>query len=351
MKNINWFNLDEVGNIVVNNIITYLPSRPAIYAYKIKWNYKELYYIGSTFDLARRFRQHRYRAKLCFENNEYNTLFYNYIKTYGWENFQFGVLEYKNYYDNNKWFENKKLLIESEQKYLNYYSPELNMRQIKKPLLEFKSKPETNILSKSINNKKLSIKPGLKTETIIKLKLHNKNIIVNVYNKENNIVASFNRIKVAANFVGLSPSTVSGYIKNGKLWKNLYYFKLIANTKLDENSFHFPLNENEINNNINIKKKIIKKNKSYVLKVLLNDQIIYSFNSVTQASLYLNISKITITKYALENKLWNNKYKFLINTYKQAEGILKSCKFKSCCLYNDTIIVQVFINTMLLTNR
>jgi hypothetical protein len=64
---------------------------------------------------------------------------------------------------------------------------------------------------------KPSLKPGISQETILKLKLHNKNIIVNVYDKNNNLIKEFNRIKLAAKFVGLSPSTVSGYIKNGKL--------------------------------------------------------------------------------------------------------------------------------------
>jgi hypothetical protein len=63
----------------------------------------------------------------------------------------------------------------------------------------------------------ISLKPAISKETIIKLKLHTKDITVSIYDKEYTLVKEFNRIKKAAEFVGLSPSSVSGYIKNGKL--------------------------------------------------------------------------------------------------------------------------------------
>jgi hypothetical protein len=63
----------------------------------------------------------------------------------------------------------------------------------------------------------LSIKPSISKETILKLKLHNKDITVSILAKDGLLVKQFNRIKAAAEFVGLSPSSVSGYIKNGKL--------------------------------------------------------------------------------------------------------------------------------------
>jgi hypothetical protein len=79
--------------------------------------------------------------------------------------------------------------------------------------LEFIHKEDFYVDNKSIQYKK----PGLSKETILKLKLHNKNITVSIYNKENQLIKEFNRIKKTAEFVGLSPSSVSGYIKNGKL--------------------------------------------------------------------------------------------------------------------------------------
>lgn len=54
------------------------------------------------------------------------------------------------------------------------------------------------------------IKPAKKT--ILKLKIHSKDIVVSIYEKNNELIKEFNRIKTAAEFVGLSSSSVSGYM-------------------------------------------------------------------------------------------------------------------------------------------
>jgi hypothetical protein len=105
--------------------------------------------------------------------------------------------------------------------------------------------------------------------------------------------------------VGLSPSSVSGYIKNGKLWNDLYYFKLKVNTKLNEDSLYFPLDENELKNQNSTKHR-----NSYLLEVYCEDKILYKFSSIREGSLFLNISKFTITKYSVGDMLWKNKYRF-----------------------------------------
>lgn len=58
---------------------------------------------------------------------------------------------------------------------------------------------------------------------------------------------------------------------------------------------------------------IKKNNKSYSLKVLQDEKIFYYFKSIREASLYLKISKITLTKNSIKNKLWKNKFKFVIS--------------------------------------
>lgn len=47
---------------------------------------------------------------------------------------------------------------------------------------------------------------------ILKLKIHSKDIVVSIYEKNNELIKEFNRIKTAAEFVGLSSSSVSGYM-------------------------------------------------------------------------------------------------------------------------------------------
>jgi hypothetical protein len=108
----------------------------------------------------------------------------------------------------------------------------------------------------------LSIKSGLRYETLLKLKLHNKDITVSIYDKNMNLIKEFDRIKKAADYVGLDRSSVSTYIKNGNLWQNSYYFKLKVNSPINYDNETYSLNKlTEVNNNIK------KTNRSYILEV------------------------------------------------------------------------------------
>jgi group I intron endonuclease len=316
---VNWYSLDKQGYIVKDNyIIRPLLDKPCIYVYKLSINQEEKLYIGSTINMVQRFRQHRYRAEIHAINLMYNTKFYNYVVKYGWINFKFGVILYKDIDNNLSWHNKREILLKSEQEYLNKYSPDLNTNKIAGSMLGFKhftkGKLKFDDPGNKFDTKKssfLSIKPSISKETILKLKLHNKDITVSILAKDGLLVKQFNRIKAAAEFVGLSPSSVSGYIKNGKLWKNKYYFKLKVNTILDSKFSKFLLDDNMIKE---CKSLTNKSKKSYGLMVIFNDKVIYKFRSIREASLNLNISKVTLMKYSTENKLWKHKFKFRINS-------------------------------------
>jgi group I intron endonuclease len=320
MKNIQWYNLDREGYIVDRNVIIRpLTQKAAVYIYKLCTDDKEKFYVGSTINMAQRFRQHKYRADIFAREFKYNSIFYNHVTKYGWNNFKFGIIEYMNFESDIEWQDKKDILLKIEQKYLDLLSPELNINKVAGSMLGFKHS-EDNILKfglihrgKSYVKSKhvLSIRPSISQETILKLKLHNKDITVSIYNKNDELVKEFNRIKIAAEFVGLSASSVSGYIKNGKLWNNLYYFKLKTNSKLEKLTKDFPLDTNNITSIRSIS-DINKNCKSYKLEVLYNNETLCKFRSIREASRYLNISKITLVKYSTENKLWKNKYKFKI---------------------------------------
>ena len=55
--------------------------------------------------------------------------------------------------------------------------------------------------------------------TIIKLKLYSRGAVIHVLDK-------LKTIKDTANFVGLSPTTVSKYIADSIIWRDTYYFKM-----------------------------------------------------------------------------------------------------------------------------
>lgn len=242
MKNVKWYNLDIEGYIVDNNfIIRPLLNKAAIYVYKLFIDNKEKLYIGSTINMVVRFRQHKYRAEIHARDLKYNSILYNNVAKYGWDNFKFGIIEYVDFEPNTEWQSLKDILLKKEQKYLDLLSPELNINKVAGSMLGFKHSEENKLKfgltrkGKSFTKSKhISIRPPISKETILKLKLHNKNITVSIYNTNNELIKEFNRIKIAAEFVGLSATSVSGYIKSGKLWNNLYYFKLKINSILKE---------------------------------------------------------------------------------------------------------------------
>nr|YP_010303548.1 GIY endonuclease [Purpureocillium takamizusanense]UNI92577.1 GIY endonuclease [Purpureocillium takamizusanense] len=320
MKNIQiWYDLDKKGYIIDkdnNIIIRPLLQRPAIYVYKIYLNDKEKLYVGSTINMVQRFRQHKYRAELYATKLRYNSMLYNYVTEYGWNSFKFGIVKYLDFYPENEWPDKKDVLLKMEQKYIDLWSPDLNINKTAGSMLGFKHAMYNKLdfgykIKKELYKKNESLKPLINKETILKLKLHNKDITVSIYDVNNILIREFNRIKTAAEFVGLSASSVSGYIKSGKLWNKKYYFKLKVNTILDKSVSNFPLD----NSKVIIKSNAIvnKNSKSYKLEVIYKDEVIYKFRSIREASKYLNISKITLTKYSIENKLWKHKFKFRIN--------------------------------------
>lgn len=75
--------------------------------------------------------------------------------------------------------------------------------------------------SKSINPK-----PPVTPSTIIKLRLRARGVEVYVYDKCFNLIKEFKTIKDTANFIGLSPSSVSKYITTSTIWNDTYYFRI-----------------------------------------------------------------------------------------------------------------------------
>lgn len=100
---------------------------------------------------------------------------------------------------------------------MDLLSPELNINKTAGSMLEFKHtkdnikfKLDNKLFTKNEHN--LSIKPGISQKTILKLELYSIDIVVSIYDKNSKLIREFNRIKTAAEFVGLSFSSVSGYM-------------------------------------------------------------------------------------------------------------------------------------------
>lgn len=308
MKNIIWYNLNKQGHILHKDKISLLPESPGIYVFKLSsYTLNELY-IGSTCNLRRRLRQHRYRAN----KSEYSNLFYHCVLKYGWDKFELGLLEKVNLDNLTTTKSKRKFLLDLEQTYIDEFKPNLNLIKLTGSLLGFKrSQSIKKIIPENLDYEK-GIKPEVSQETILKLKLHAKNKIVCIYDKNFNLIKEFDTLKKAGEYLGISYCSVSFYIKNSKLYNNLYYFKVKTNN-LPKNTY-FPLENDYFPSKIDYVNYGKKKTKnSYTFRVLYNNDVIYVFKSIRQASILLNISRVTLTKYSFEGKLWKNKFLFQIS--------------------------------------
>nr|YP_009268560.1 hypothetical protein [Beauveria caledonica]AMD61824.1 hypothetical protein [Beauveria caledonica] len=223
-------------------------------------------YIGSSVDLTSRLR--KYFSIKGLENKllNDNSRIYRALLQYNYSNFKLEILEYCD----------KELVLVREQYYLDLLQPEYNILKIAgsslgfkhstKTLLKFldrdlKTGSKTTILN--VNNQEVlefnSIRKAaknlcisnttlldyiyskklLKNTYLIKV-VHNKDIVetnvaskdeqstVKLLNSSNNLIQEFNNKKSVAKYLSaeynviISVTTISSYIKSGKLYKNQY---------------------------------------------------------------------------------------------------------------------------------
>lgn len=315
MNNVKWYNLNKEGYIINehNKIIWPLPEKGGIYIYTFLLDNKK-FYIGSTKNIRQRFRQHKYRAE---RELIYNSLLYSYVTKYGWNNFKYGILENIDLNRDSDLKVKRRTILDLEQKYLDLFTPSLNINKFAGSMRGFKHNENTKKNYSVVRTGKcyrkiegVIVRPEVSQETILKLKLHSKEIKVIIYTAEYKPLKEFNSIREAANYVELSPSSVSKYIKSGRLWNNMYYFKL--NTIMASNNISFPLEDYDDKSATKVENTITPNKRSYIFEVLKDNKVIFKFKSVTKASAYLNISRRTLTSYSRNDKLWRDKFRFRI---------------------------------------
>jgi hypothetical protein len=118
----------------------------------------------------------------------------------------------------------RKVLYDIEQRYLDRINPSLNINKFAGSMKGYKHNLETkNNYSKVRTGrcykkiKGIIVRPEVSQETIIKLKLHSKSLKIKILGKNSEMIEEFYSIKDVAKFVNLSPSSVSKYIKSGKI--------------------------------------------------------------------------------------------------------------------------------------
>ena len=190
------------------------------------------FYIGASLQLRNRLSNHRSRISNWnkdYYNNNGSLLFYKSVRKYGWNNFNFGILEYVNFSDNK---DSKKIfLLQREQYYFNLINPSLNICKIAGSPSGVKHSFTFSVnLSKARVGKKIKIErfknlsPKIITsDTRLKLSSRSGGIKVKIYDKSNNLVNEFPTMTSAAKYSGVSVRTIRRILNSGISYDNYTY--------------------------------------------------------------------------------------------------------------------------------
>lgn len=287
INNILWYNISENGSI--NGCFK---NKAAIYIFRLKYDETPCY-VGSSTKLRRRLNFHKWRVNNWnkdYFNNNGSLLFYNSVLDYGWNNFNFAILEHIN--SSNKSFEDKKILLEREQYYLNNINPSLNICKIAGSPLGIKHGISFSInLSQARRGKKNNVKllnksnrlKVIKSETKLKLSCRSQGISVKIFDQSNNLVNQFPTMTSAAKYLCVSDRTIRRILETGKSYDNYTYkFEVVDGHPIT----------------------IINKENNFVIE----------YFSIREAANYLAVSPKTVSNYLNTNKLLKGIY--LINRKK-----------------------------------
>jgi len=119
----------------------------------------------------------------------------------------------------------KILLLGKEQAYLDKYKPSLNINKVAGSVMGYKhtslNKLKFGYIHRGKSYRKTQdinfVRKPVSEDTISKLRKRTKGVSVNIHHKSLEIFKTFPTIKSAAEYVGLSPSSVGKYIEKGSL--------------------------------------------------------------------------------------------------------------------------------------
>ena len=161
-------------------------------------------YIGSSLNLGRRFKQY-YNYDYITKPKRNVPIHYALLK-YGYSNFKLEILEYCVISS----------LLEREQYYMNLLKPEYNVLKTAGSMLGFKHSEATIKLFRSTRS-------GRKFSEATRLKLsdnNHKSIAVILKNNETGVVTKFISKSKAAEFLGVSETTIRNSLKQNRTCKN-----------------------------------------------------------------------------------------------------------------------------------
>jgi group I intron endonuclease len=190
-------------------------------------------YVGSSVDLFRRLNEYLNPLYIVRNLKKGNSKLLNALLKYGYNNFDFKILEFIKFEPSQSKSERRNLLLNKEQYFINEIKPEYNLNQ----------KAGNNlgrIYSEEVR-RKMSLakigKPGNKKGAILSLESRalfreksGKVVGVTMLNENNEILAKYKSIQIASEITGISRNRISRcargirkeLIENGKVYKFKY---------------------------------------------------------------------------------------------------------------------------------
>lgn len=235
LEKLKWYDINHEGHI---DIIC--PNESAIYIYRKISNPLE-YYIGSSIRIKDRTRCHKYFIFREDYKSKGSPLFYRSVRKYGWMDFQFGILENIKFLDIHSIEDKKRLILEREQYYLDLLEPTFNINKIAGSPLGLKRSLEFSINSSkskrgvkhnykvTTNNIGRSLTEDIKS----KISVRCKGISVKIYNKNNKeFIKEFPTLSKAASYLGVHRKTISNIYARGVSYDDYIYEFKVKDTRI-----------------------------------------------------------------------------------------------------------------------
>jgi len=211
---VSYFNIEE------NKSIIYKENKGKSGIYRLINLITDKYYVGSSISLSKRFSS--YYSIAYLGNKERSSIINNSILKYGYINFSLDILEYCE----------PGLCIEREQYYIDILKPEYNICKTASSPLSVKRDLKFSInLSKAKRGKKIAKRVNNKTiipiittpEAKLKMSLRAGGVSVKIFDKSNNIVNMFPTMLSAAKHLGVTQKTIRNIFNTGKSYDNFTY--------------------------------------------------------------------------------------------------------------------------------
>lgn len=242
-------------------------KRSGIYRWNNLINNKS--YIGSSISLSKRFNNYYSSAFLNRVPNKENSGIYSAILKYGYSKFSLDILEYCK----------PDILIKREQYYMDLLEPEYNILKVVGSISGLQYSEVTKVRMKVIT-----------TETRLKISSRSHGVKVKVFDKSNNLTYEFPTITSAAKHLDVDAKKISMILKTGKSYDNFIYKFEVKDLRI----WIYDNNYNLINTMNNIKKTsiwlMIPKStvSDYIKSGRLYKGKYYFYNINSKPNLYLN---------------------------------------------------------------